>query len=281
LTLKGHPNYALSQWLTLTDSSGGLCSDIQGTTCTPHEIFSQLIMVGPVPVLIQVQYQVKAFVQVTGSLDHDLEATLDYEQYVGYQKMGFNYTKNGGWMPEVIPASVLPNVTYTIKGNAKGKADVNMLLAVEMTVIVDGIKVQVSPGGWLSLGGDFNVQYWPPAAGVSKGSTCIAGNMGLGLNPGLYLNAGLEIIDVIQHSAAICGTKVNQFCSGKAGIVTNCALEAFSHLDACAMANTACADFRNIVTGIVGSPQTSLGYQVLGPPDKSHLKPIATAKYCL
>ena len=254
--------YTSVQEFSLTDATGGVCADPGGSSCLPAQVYSQLYTLGPLPVLVQVSYQVKALVNFTAQLDAQFSAQLNYSQFFGFEELGVSI--NDGTVTWMVNAgSFVPDVTHKLEGDASGVVDFKSLVGVELTVMVNGVEAKALVGAWVKLGGSFSINALFEGNGLSVGGTtseyCVSGELSAGVAPGLRVEAGVGLVDVLQSFQAQCSPSLSEMCDNPYGRVADCFANAVLRVDPCQAASDLCTTLGEEAQRLIDAP-VSTGY---------------------
>ena len=249
--------YSNVREFALTDTAGGPCADPAAGKCGPTTIYSQLLTLGDLPVMVQVQYQVKALVDFTAHANAQFSAQLNYSQFFGFDDLSVSVA-NGKANWNFAAASFVPDMTHSLHGDASGVIDFKTLVGVELTVLVNGVEAKALVGAWVKLKGSFDIRLALEGTGLTIGSKssnyCVKGQLNAGIAPGLRIKAGVGLVDALESFTTQCSPKVAKACENQYGRVAECWMNSVTRVDPCAEANGFCETLGREANKLIQAP---------------------------
>ena len=162
--------------------------------------------------------------------------------------------------------SFVPEVAHKLVGDASGVMDFQTLVGVELTVAINGVEAKALIGGWSEINGDFNigmVDGTGSSVDNKANGFCGSGHLKAGLAPGLRLEVGTGITNVLKSFVAQCGPTISKTCDTKQGKVADCWVNAVGEFDPCKDAENACQILGQQAHKMIDAPANE-GYFPLG-----------------
>ena len=235
--------------LTDTNSDGNIqaCAQPTGSSCKPVSIFSRTFMVGIMPLIVELELQLVATVEILANSSCPVLAQYSYSERVGLDSATASNTNglNIQWR-ELAPVM---NQSFFASTVGSARIDLKVSVGPRLSLKLNGVGAAITPYAQLLAAGDL----------AFSASSCQSNSINTELGLGASLSfSGLESPGAGASTA--CQTGVCGLIAQVPGKVADCGWQALSGQDttACEAATDVCEDMGDTLDNFVGVERSVL-----------------------